>query len=88
MAAVREITISTRVPEDVGAQIDQLATAMDRNRSWVLGTALKMYLSREMQFLTSVQAGIDAYNAGDTVDNAEVVKIFTDMDEADKAANA
>ncbi len=88
MATVKEITVSTRVSEEIGAQLDQLATAMDRNRSWLLGAALKLYLSREMQFLTSVQAGIDAYNAGDTVDHAEVVKMFAAMDEADQAANA
>ncbi len=80
-------SLKPKLPAETIEQIRQMAQA---NRlggaERIRGELLK--LDMRVQFLTSVQAGIDAYNAGDTVDHAEVVKMFADMDEADKAANA
>ena len=77
MPTLKEITISARVPGELGQQVDQLAAATNRNRSWVVEQALRAYLAREMQFLAAVREGIEDYQAGNTVSHADVVALFT-----------
>ncbi len=77
MASLKEVTLSARVPGDLGQQVDQLAAATNRNRSWVVEQALRAYLAREMQFLAAVREGIEAYQAGDVKSHADVVAMFT-----------
>ncbi len=72
MAILKEVTLSARVPGELGAQVDMLANAVKRNRSWVIEEALRAYLSREMQYLASVEAGIEAYNAGNVLSHEDV----------------
>ena len=69
----KEITISTRVNEDLATQLDQLSEALGRNRSWVLHQALETYLASEQEFLASVQQGLDDLAQGDVVSHADVV---------------
>lgn len=69
----KEITISTRVTEDLVTQLDQLSEALGRNRSWVLHQALETYLASEQEFLASVQQGLDDLAQGDVVSHADVV---------------
>ncbi|MDQ2809960.1 MAG: ribbon-helix-helix protein, CopG family [Chloroflexota bacterium] len=77
-----QITISARVPESLGQQVDRLATAIRRNRSWVIEEAVRAYIAQEMQFLAAVEEGIAAYAAGDVVDHAEVVADFAHRQQA------
>lgn len=70
---MKDITISARVPEELGQQVDRLAAAANRNRSWVVEEALRAYLAKEMQFIEAVQEGIDAYKRGEVVAHEEVV---------------
>lgn len=88
MATLKEITISARVPGDLGQQIDQLAAAINRNRSWVVEQALRAYLAREMQFLAAIEEGIEAYQAGDVVDHADVAALFSASVDASTEATA
>lgn len=78
MADLKEVTISTRVPRETATQVDQLARALNRNRSWLLAEALHVYLAREMQYLAAVHDGMEAYTRGDIVDHADVVAMFSD----------
>jgi predicted transcriptional regulator len=76
MISMKDITISARVPEELGQQVDRLAAAANRNRSWVVEEALRAYLAKEVQFLEAVERGIEAYKRGDVLDHAEVVALF------------
>ena len=76
MAILKVVTLSARVSGELGAQVDMLANAVKRNRSWVIEEALRAYLAREMQYLSSVQAGIEAYNAGNVVSHEDVESIL------------
>jgi predicted transcriptional regulator len=67
-------TITARIPEELGQQLDTLAAALRRDRTWVIKEALRGYISNEMQFLEAVEEGIRAADAGDLVDHSEVVK--------------
>jgi predicted transcriptional regulator len=88
MATLKEITISARVPGELGQQVDQLAAATNRNRSWVLEQALRAYLAREMQFLAAIEEGIEAYQAGEVVDHADVAALFSASTEVSNESSA
>ena len=68
-----EVSISARVPEELSQQVDRLAAATRRNRSWVVEEALRAYLTRELEFLGAVEEGIRAMESGDVVDHSVVV---------------
>ncbi len=69
-----QITISARIPAGLGQQVDRLAAAVRRNRSWIIEEALRAYVAQELQFLEAVEEGIRAAEAGDVVDHATVVE--------------
>ena len=69
----KEITISTRVTEELATQLDQLSQALGRNRSWVLHKALETYIASEIQFIEAVQQGLNDLAQGEVVDHSEVV---------------
>lgn len=68
-----QITISARVPETLGEQVDRLAAAIRRNRSWVIEEALRTYVAHELQFLEAVDEGLKAVEEGRTVPHEQVV---------------
>ncbi len=61
-----------------------IAAPTNHNRSWVVEQALRAYLAREMQFLASIEEGIEAYQAGDLVDHADVAAMFSNSADAHK----
>lgn len=69
----KEITVSTRVTEEVATQLDQLSEALGRTRAWILHEALSTYIANEAEFLEAVQKGLDDMAQGNVVDHAEVV---------------
>ena len=84
---MKDVTISARIPEDMGQQVDRLAAAANRNRSWVVEEALRAYLAREVQFLEAVERGIEAYKMGDVLDHADVVALFEERRRLEQKAN-
>ena len=68
-----EVSISAKVPEELSQQVDRLAAATRRNRSWIVEEALRLYLTQELEFLEAVEEGIREMEAGDVVDHAEVL---------------
>ena len=68
-----EVSISAKVPEELSQQVDRLAAATRRNRSWVVEEALRLYLTQELEFLEAVEEGIREMEAGDVIDHSEVV---------------
>ena len=69
-----EVSISARVPEELSRQVDRLAAATRRNRSWVVEEALRFYLAQELDMLEAVQEGIRQMEADDVVPHSEVVE--------------
>ena len=58
------VNISARVPEVLRDQVDALATALDRDRAWVIEQAVKRYLADESAFIAAVQRGRADARAG------------------------
>lgn len=69
----KEITVSTRVTEEVATQLDGLSKALGRTRAWILHQALETYLANESEFLASVQQGLDDLAQDQVVDHSQVV---------------
>ena len=70
---MRDITISTRISGDLAEQVEQLSSALGRNKSWLLQQALESYVASERQFLEAVREGMDAWKAGEVVDHSAVL---------------
>jgi len=68
-----QISISAKVPEELSRQVDRLAAATNRNRSWVVEEALRAYLARELEFIEAVEEGIRQREADEVVPHSEVV---------------
>lgn len=70
---MKDVTVSARIPAELEQQIDTLATATRRSRSWVIEEALRAYVNTELQFLEAVEEGIQGMEAGEVVSHFEVV---------------
>jgi predicted transcriptional regulator len=65
-------TISFRIPAEKVAQLDEIAKAMDRDRSYLLNQAVESYLSEQNRFVTMVNEGLEDVRAGRTISLEEV----------------
>lgn len=73
MADTPSSTVSTRVPNSLLMEVDALATALRRNRAWVLHEALASYVKSETEFLKAIDEGIAAWKAGDLVEHEQIL---------------
>jgi predicted transcriptional regulator len=69
----KEITISTRVTEELAEKMDRLSEQLGRTRAWVLHEALQVYIASELEFIDAVQDGLNDLAQGYVVDHDEVV---------------
>lgn len=65
--------IPLRVPTDILADIEKIAKASDRTRSWVMVRALRHYLAGEGADILNVIKGREAVAAGDVHDMDDVL---------------
>ncbi len=66
--------ITLRIPEDVLADIETIAQATERSRSWVIVRALRTYLQQEGAEILAYRRGLDEVASGEVEDLDEVVK--------------
>ena len=79
------VPVSVRAPAELIEQLDKVAAAMDRSRSWVMLDAVRTYLANEGQEALDVQAGLEEANRGATVPFEQVL---ADLDEKVRRAGA
>jgi predicted transcriptional regulator len=72
----KSITIAARVDADLDGQLDRLAAATGRSKSWLISEALRSYVANEQQFLAAIEKGKQALRDGKTLDHATVVAAF------------
>jgi RHH-type rel operon transcriptional repressor/antitoxin RelB len=72
----KSVTIAARVDADLDSQLERLAEATGRSKSWLVNEALRSYVANEQQFLAAVEEGKQALRDGQTVDHATVVAAF------------
>ncbi|WP_211913732.1 CopG family ribbon-helix-helix protein [Tardiphaga alba] len=66
--------LTLRLPTDVLRDIEKIATASDRTRSWVIVRALKVYLANEGSDILAIVKGREEIAAGDAHDMDDVIK--------------
>jgi predicted transcriptional regulator len=65
-------TVSFRLESEKVAALDSLAAAMDRDRTYLLGEAVKAYLEIQQWHLQEIEAGIAEADAGQVIDHRKV----------------
>lgn len=66
--------LTLRLPVDVLADIEKIAAACDRTRSWVMVRALRMYLAAEGDEILAVERGRAQIAAGQSHDLDDVIR--------------
>jgi predicted transcriptional regulator len=69
-------TISFRISPEKVAQLDLIAKAMDRDRSYLLNEAVEGYLSEQHRFAAMVEEGLEASRKGELIDDEEVGRMI------------
>ncbi|WP_441277189.1 CopG family ribbon-helix-helix protein [Tardiphaga sp. 172_B4_N1_3] len=66
--------LTLRLPLDVQEDIEKIAVASDRNRSWVIVRALKAYLAGEGADILAIIKGREQIATGDVHDMDDVIR--------------
>ena len=68
--------ISFRIAPEKVAQLDSIAKAMDRDRSYLLNEAVESYLSEQQRFAAMVEEGLEASKKGEVIDHEDVGRMI------------
>jgi predicted transcriptional regulator len=68
--------ISFRIAPEKVDQLDSIAKAMDRDRSYLLNEAVENYLSEQQRFAAMVEEGLEASRKGELIDHEDVGKMI------------
>lgn len=68
--------MAARVDADLDSELEQLANATGRSKSWLVNEALWSYIANEQQFLAAVEEGKQALQEGKTLDHKTVAAAF------------
>ena len=68
-------TISFRIDSDKVGALDQLAEALDRDRSYLLNEAVEAYLDVQRWQIEHIQGSIKQADAGELISHEEVRKM-------------
>ncbi|MGB9407035.1 MAG: hypothetical protein WCA89_05825 [Terracidiphilus sp.] len=69
-------TISFRIAPEKVAQLDLIAKAMDRDRSYLLNEAVEGYINEQRRFAALVKEGLEASRKGELIDDEEVGRMI------------
>lgn len=72
----KSVTIAARVDAALDGELERLAEAAGRSKSWLINEALRSYVATEQQFLAAVEKGKEALQSGRTLDHVTVVAAF------------
>jgi predicted transcriptional regulator len=73
-------TISFRIAPEKVAQLDLIAKAMDRDRSYLLNEAVEGYLSEQRRFAAMVKEGQEDLRNGRTFSHEEVERMVDEWE--------
>jgi predicted transcriptional regulator len=68
--------ISFRIAPEKVAQLDAIAKAMDRDRSYLLNEAVENYLGEQQRFAAMVEEGLEASRKGELIDHEDVGRMI------------
>jgi RHH-type rel operon transcriptional repressor/antitoxin RelB len=70
----KSVTVAARIDADLDSELERLASATGRSKSWLISEALRSYVANEQQFLAAVEEGKQALRDGRVVDHATVIE--------------
>jgi RHH-type rel operon transcriptional repressor/antitoxin RelB len=73
-------TISFRIAPEKVAQLDSIAKAMDRDRSYLLNEAVENYLGEQQRFAAMVEEGREDFRKGQTFTQEEVERMVDEWE--------
>lgn len=65
-------TVTFRLESDKVAALDALAGSLDRDRTYLLSEAVRVYLEAQQWHLEQIQAGITEADAGKVMEHSKV----------------
>ncbi|NTF31245.1 ribbon-helix-helix protein, CopG family [Rhizobium skierniewicense] len=71
--------ITMRLPKDVLAEIEEIASACDRTRSWVFVRALKSYLAAEGRDILTLAQARQQVDRGEAIDLDDLIDEVDDI---------
>lgn len=71
-------TVTARIDENIKAQLEKLAKATDRSRSWLISDAIRRYVEEEAWQIAAIEEGVRQADAGAFASDAEVREVFGD----------
>ena len=69
-------TVTARLDTDTKAQLEKLAAATSRSRSWLVAEAVKQYVAEQSWQVEAIQEGVRQAEAGAFASEAEVTEAF------------
>jgi len=69
-------TITARLDADTQAQLEKLAAATSRSRSWLVAEAVKQYVAEQSWQVEAIEEGIREADAGNFASDDEVKEAF------------
>ena len=76
--------ISFRIAPEKVAQLDSIAKAMDRDRSYLLNEAIETYLSEQQRFAAMVEEGREDFRNGRFFADEDVEQMVNDWESKGK----
>lgn len=70
------VVLTARVEKETGRQVEALATATGRSKSWIASEAIRRYVELESWQVAEVQRAIKEADASDFASEAEVAATF------------
>lgn len=68
--------LTVRVPDDMKSQMDALAEATGRTRSWIAAEAIRQYVDSESWQIGEIRKALVEADAGDFVEDEEMERVF------------
>ncbi|WP_083848895.1 CopG family ribbon-helix-helix protein [Pseudomonas luteola] len=72
MRCFRTAPVTARVEKDLAEKLQKLADATDRDRSFHIERALRLYVEQELWHVEAIQEGVPDADAGNLVDLTDV----------------
>jgi predicted transcriptional regulator len=69
----QSVSLSFRVAQEKAEQLERLAAAMDRPKSWLLERALEEYLELQAWQVAEIRQGMEEIRQGQGIPHEEVV---------------
>lgn len=68
--------LTVRVPDEMKYQMDALAEATGRTRSWIAAEAIRQYVDSESWQIGEIRKALEEADAGDFVEDEEMERVF------------